>query len=425
MTRSHAGADPDGDADIDFAAVGFEPASTTFIADPYPVFGALRDRGRIHYYPPRRVHLLTRFDDVHLALRSRALGREYRHRYSPAEFGQPVADDRWPSWRESERWSLLNLEPPDHTRLRRLVSAVFTARSVAALRPAIEQISRRTLIAALGAANDRGAGDFDLIADYAQPYSVEVICALLGVPAEDGPRLLDWSHAIVKMYELHTAERQQVAAERAAEEFVGYVRELIAARRRRRQADLISELTAVADQGDRLTDDEIVGTVIVLLNAGHEATVNTIGNGMRALLTHPEQWQRITSGEIDPGTAVEELIRWDGPLQMFERWVLADVEIAGRPLRVGDRIGMLFGSANRDPARFHGADEFDIGRGDTTHIGFGGGMHFCIGAPLARLEIAVSLAQLRELAPQLTLAREPRYQPFFVIRGLTGLWVRS
>jgi len=411
-------------ADIDFAAIGFEPASAAFIADPYPVFGALREHSRVLYYPPRGVHLLTRFDDVDRALRSRALGREYRHRFSPEEFGQPAADDSWPSWRESERWSLLNLEPPDHTRLRRLVSAVFTAKSVAALRPVIEQISRRTLVAAIDATADRKPGEFDLIADYAQPYSVAVICALLGVPVEDGPRLLDWSHAIVKMYELHTAVEQQLAAERAAGEFVGYVRELIAARRLHRQDDLISELTAVADQGDRLTDDEIVSTVIVLLNAGHEATVNTIGNGMRALLTHPEQWQRIITRDVDPGTAVEEMIRWDGPLQMFERWVLADVELAGRQLRVGDRIGMLFGSANRDPARFPGADEFDIGRGDTTHIGFGGGMHFCIGAPLARLEIAVSLAQLRELVPQLRLAQQPSYEPFFVIRGLTGLLVR-
>ena len=152
--------------------------------------------------------------------------------------------------------------------------------------------------------------------------------------------------------------------------------------------------------------------------------MNTLGNGMRALLTHPDQWQRIVDGTVDPGTAVEEMIRWDGPLQMFERWVLADdVEIAGRRLGVGDRIGMLFGSANRDPARFPGADDFDIGRGDSTQIGFGGGMHFCIGAPLARLEVAVSLAQLRELTPGLTLAELPTYQPFFVIRGLTGLQV--
>ncbi|MEP6562256.1 MAG: cytochrome P450 [Nakamurella sp.] len=409
------------DADIDFAAVGFEPGSLAFIADPYPVFAAMREQGRVLYYPARGVHLLTRFEDVHRALRNRGLGREYRHRFSPAEFGQPAGDDSWPSWRESERWSLLNLEPPDHTRLRRLVSAVFTARSVAALRPAIDQISRRTLIAADGA----GGGEFDLIADYAQPYSVAVICALLGVPGADGPQLLGWSHAIVKMYELQTDEAQKVAAERAAGEFVDYVRALIAARRSHPKADLISDLTAVADQGDRLTDDEIVSTVIVLLNAGHEATVNTLGNGLRALLTHPDQWHRILAGEVDAGAAVEEMIRWDGPLQMFERWVLADVDIAGRRLAVGDRIGMLFGSANRDPARFPAADTFDIGRGDTTQIGFGGGMHFCIGAPLARLEIAVSLAQLREMTPNLTLTREPTYQPFFVIRGLNGLLVAN
>ena len=201
---------------------------------------------------------------------------------------------------------------------------------------------------------------------------------------------------------------------------------MIAARRRAPTADLITELIQVADQGDRLTDDEIVCTVIVLLNAGHEATVNTLGNGMRALLTHADQWQRVCGGEVEPMAAVEEMIRWDGPLQMFERWVLEDgVEIAGRQLRVGDRIGMLFGSANRDPARFPEPDVFDIGRGDSTHIGFGGGMHFCIGAPLARLEIAVSLAQLRASAPGLQLAAEPRYQPFFVIRGLTELRVHA
>ena len=220
------------------------------------------------------------------------------------------------------------------------------------------------------------------------------------------------------MYELQTAPAQQQAAEDAAAEFIDYTRALIAARRRRPEPDLITELIQVADQGDRLTDDEIVGTVIVLLNAGHEATVNTLGNGLRALLTHPDQWRRVLSGEVEPAVAVEEMIRWDGPLQLFERWVLADgVQIAGREFGIGDRIGMLFGSANRDPARFAAPDTFDIGRGDGTHIGFGGGMHFCIGAPLARLEIAVSLTQLRDAAPNLQLLAEPEYQPFFVIRG--------
>jgi unspecific monooxygenase len=400
----------------DLEQLGFAPADPAFIADPYPVFSAMRDAGSVLYYAPRDVYLLTRFEHVHAALRDRRLGRDFRHRYTPEEFGQPEPDDRWPRWVQSERWSLLNLEPPDHTRLRRLVSAVFTARSVTAMQPAVEQLSAEYLVKA------SDLGEFDLIADYAQPYSVAVICMLLGVPSTDGHRLLDWSHDIVKMYELSAGDDLKRAAEAASDEFVDYVRELIAWRRRNPQPDLISELTAVADRGDRLTDDEIVSTVIVLLNAGHEATVNTLGNGMRALLTHPRQWRRIVDGEVEPVVAVEEMIRWDGPLQMFERWVLADgVEIAGQRLVVGDRVGMLFGSANRDPARFVDADDFDIGRGESTHIGFGGGLHFCIGARLARLEIAASLAQLRELPGDLRLTAEPEYHPFFVIRGLTGL----
>ena len=403
--------------DIDFIAMGFDPSDPSFIADPYPVYDRMRELGPVLYYPPRGVHLLTRFEQVNAALRDRRLGRAYRHRYTDEQFGQRAPDLRWPRWTESERWSLLNLEPPDHTRLRRLVSAVFTARSVAALRPVVEQLSSD----ALNRLFERG--EFDLIADYAQPYSVAVICTLLGVPVQDGPLLLGWSHAIVKMYELHTGLEFKRAAERASDEFISYVRRLIRARRAQPQSDLISQLIQVADQGDRLSDDEIVCTVIVLLNAGHEATVNTLGNGMRALLTHPGQWRRVRSGEVDPTVAVEEMIRWDGPLQLFERWVLEDgVEIAGRRLGVGDRIGMLFGSANRDPARFPDPDRFDIGRGDATHIGFGGGMHFCIGAPLARLEIGVSLTQLRA-GPDLRLLQPPEYHPFFVIRGLTGLLV--
>ena len=421
------GADPEQGADP--ASVGFDPADPGFIADPYPTLAAMRGVGRVWYYPPRRLHLITHFDDVHAALRERRLGRAFRHRYTAAELGQPEPDDRWPRWTESERWSLLNLEPPDHTRIRRLVTAVFTARSIAAMRSMIEELSRATLRPLLDGASGVGGGSgeaWDMISTYAQPYSVAVICRLLGVPVSDGPRLLAWSHAIVKMYELRSTEAEQRAAERAADEFIGYVRDLIAVRRERSAGDLITELIEVADAGDRLTEDEIVCTVIVLLNAGHEATVNTLGNGMRALLTHPDQWRAIVGGDVEPVTAVEEMLRWDPPLQMFERWVLEDgVVIAGREFGVGDRIGMLFGSANRDPARFPHADRFDVARGESTHIGFGGGVHFCIGAPLARLELAVSLSQLRASAPGLQLAAEPEYQPYFVIRGLRALDVMT
>jgi len=181
----------------------------------------------------------------------------------------------------------------------------------------------------------------------------------------------------------------------------------------------------VADEGERLTVDEIVCTIIVLLNAGHEATVNTLGNGMRALLKHPEEWSRVTQGEVEPSIVVEEMLRWDSPLQLFERWVLEDdVLIGGRSFAIGERIGMMFGAANRDPLRFPDPNRFDAARGDSTHIGFGGGLHFCIGAPLARLELEVSVALLRTL-PGLRLVEEPSYQPYFVIRGLRALIVAS
>ena len=399
---------------------GFDPADPDFSAEPYPVLSLLRAAGPVVTYAPRRLYLLPRYAEVHAALRDRRLGRAFDHRYTAAEFGRPEPDQSWPRWAESERWSLLNLEPPDHTRLRRLVTAVFTARSVSRLEPQIAALAARHLDAALEKATD-GSG-FDLIADYAQPYSVAVICTLLGVPVVDGPRLLAWSHAIVKMYELHRTADQERAAEQAADEFLTYVGDLLAQRRARPADDLITALAEVADSGDRLTDDEILGTVIVLLNAGHEATVNTLGNGVRALLTHRDQWHRLTDGLVGPATAVEEMIRWDAPLQLFERWVLDDgVEFGGRRFAVGERIGMLFGSANRDPSRFPEPDAFLVDRGDATHIGFGGGLHFCIGAPLARLEIACSVEHLARRCPGLRMVEIPAFQPSFVIHGLQSL----
>ena len=176
------------------------------------------------------------------------------------------------------------------------------------------------------------------------------------------------------------------------------------------------------DEGDRLTEDEIVSTMMVLLEAGHEATVNTLGNGTRAFMHHPDQWRRVLNGDVEPRSAVEEMLRWDSPLQLFERWVLDEgVEIAGQPMAVGDEVAMLFGSAERDARRFDRPDEFDVGRNDPAHIGFGGGIHFCVGAPLARQEIEVSLVGLISRFPNLTLVEEPSYQPTFVIRGLTAL----
>ncbi len=351
-------------------------------------------------------------------LRDRRLGRNYTHRYTHAQLGQPEPDPRWAAFQQHEAWSLLCLEPPDHTRIRRLVAKVFTPRSVTALRPQIEGFS----VELLDACQDKQ--QFELLRDYAMPYSVAVICSMLGVPRADTQLLLDWSHAIVKMYELSTTDDVRTAANTAAEEYIAYTRALIAEKRRNPDGLLVSELVRVEDEGDVLTEDEIVSTTMVLLEAGHEATVNTLGNGVRALLHHPDQWQRVVRGEVGAKSAVEEMLRWDSPLQLFERWILEDgVEIAGESLAVGDEVAMLFGAAERDPRRFDDPDRFDIGRGDTAHIGFGGGIHFCVGAPLARQEIEVSLAGLASRFPDLQLVAEPEYQPNFVIRGLTGLHV--
>lgn len=407
---------------FDPAAVGFDPQDPAFIADPYPVYARMRELGPVLYYPARDLFLLNGFTEVNAALRDRRLGRDYRHLYTDSDFGQSGPDPRWAAFNASERWSLLNIEPPDHTRLRRLITKVFTARSIAALRPAIETLAAKHLTAALGAGGD---APIDLIVGYAQPFSVAVICTLLGVPLADGPRMLDWSHAIVKMYEFSTTDSERESADRAAGDFIAYVHQLIEARRAHPENDLISELVQVADEGEKLTVDEIVCTVIVLLNAGHEATVNTLGNGMRALLNHPDQWARVTSGEVAPAVVVEEMLRWDAPLQLFERWVLEEgVQFGGRTFAVGERIGMMFGSANRDPARFVDPDTFDAARGESTHIGFGGGLHFCVGAPLARLELEVSVSLLRDV-PGLRIAAQPAYQPYFVIRGLDGLLLRT
>lgn len=391
----------------------YDPA---FIDDPYPTLSRLRETAPVFRNERTGHWMLTRFADVHETLRDRRLGRVYHHRYTAAEFGQPEPDPRWAAFHQHERWSLLSLEPPDHTRIRRLVSKVFTPRSVAALEPAVGALSRELV------EECREMGAFDLLADYAQPFSVAVICSVLGMPRGDARQLLDWSHAIVKMYELRSSDESRARADRAAGELVDYTKALIESKRRVPDGSLISDLVEVVDGGDRLTDDEIVSTAVVLLEAGHEATVNTLGNGMRALLVHRRQWQRLIDGEVDPATAVEELLRYDSPLQMFDRWVLEPgVEIAGQPMAVGDRVAMLFGSAQRDPRRFDDPDRFDVGRGDPAHIGFGGGIHYCVGAPLARMELAIALTDLVQTLPNVEMAAEPVHHPAFVIRGLTEL----
>jgi cytochrome P450 len=398
----------------------FDPTAPEFLADPYPMLAELRENAPVFWHEELHRWFVSRHADVRACLRDRRLGRNFRHVGTEEEFGAETLDPRWQAFWDSERWSLLWLEPPDHTRIRKLVAAAFTPRSVEAMREPAQELARAQLEPFLE------SGRIDLLYDFAQPFSIAVICRWLGVPLDRHRDLLAWSHAMVKMYEFDTTEEQANAANAAAAEFQEYVLELIAERRRSPREDLVSGLVQARVDGGRLSDAEVVSTVIVLLNAGHEATVNTLGNGIRALMQHRDQWERLVNGEVAPAAALEELIRFDPPLQLFERWVLEDgVEVAGTPIPRGAKIAMLFGGANRDPRVFPEPDRFDVARANAAeHIGFGGGIHVCIGAPLARVELQAALRALVERCPRLDLAEEPRRTPAFVIWGLERVEVK-
>ncbi|GAA2462226.1 cytochrome P450 [Streptomyces lavendulocolor] len=395
----------------------FDPWSPAFVADPYPAYAELRARGRVHWFEPTRQFLVPRHADVSALLRDRRLGRTYRHRFTDEDFGRTPPPAAHEPFHTLNDHGMLDLEPPDHTRIRRLVSKAFTPRTVERLRPYVHRLAD-DLVGSLVA---EGGGD--LLGAVAEPLPVAVIAEMLGIPESDRAPLRPWSADICGMYELNPDEETAARAVRASVEFSAYLRELIAQRRASPGDDLISALIAAHDEGDRLSGQEMVSTCVLLLNAGHEATVNATVGGWWTLFRHPEQ---LAALRADPGlvpTAVEELLRHDTPLQLFERWVLDDIEIDGTVLPRGSEVALLFGSANRDADVFDRPDVLDLSRADNPHISFGAGIHYCIGAPLARMELAASMTALLRRAPALRPVREPERRPGFVMRGLEGLLV--
>ncbi|QDN79403.1 cytochrome P450 [Streptomyces sp. S1A1-7] len=395
----------------------FDPWNPEFVANPYPAYAELRERGRVHYYEPTDQWLVPHHADVSALLRERRLGRTYQHRYTHEDFGRTAPPPEHEPFHVLNDHGMLDLEPPDHTRIRRLVSKAFTPRTVEQLRPYVDRLANE-LVAGLVA-----AGGGDLLSDVAEPLPVAVIAEMLGIPESDRAPLRPWSADICGMYELNPSEETAEKAVRASVEFTEYLRELIAARRKEPGDDLISGLIAAHDEGDRLTEQEMISTCVLLLNAGHEATVNATVNGWWALFRNPDQLAALRGERSLIPTAVEELMRYDTPLQLFERWVLEDIEIDGTTVPRGAEIALLFGSANHDPKVFASPESLDLSRSDNPHISFSAGIHYCIGAPLARLELAASLGALLEKAPTLALAAEPERKPNFVIRGLEGLSV--
>ncbi|MEX2421058.1 MAG: cytochrome P450 [Actinomycetota bacterium] len=395
----------------------FAPHDLGFIADPYPAYAELRARTPVVFNEATAHWLVSRFEDVNALLRNRRLGRTYLHVATHTEMGH--ADP--PEW-HGPFWNLINagildMEPPDHTRVRRLVSKAFSPRFVEGLRPRVQAIMDSLID------DVAGAGEFDLV-QVAEPLPVTVIAEMLGVPEPDHHLLRPWSADICKMYELEPSLEMQQDAVRASTEFSEYLRGLARERRHGGGQDLISRLAQVVDEGEALSEDELVGTCVLLLNAGHEATVNSTLIGWWTLFRHPDRLKQLREDRTLLPSAVEELLRFDTPLQMFERWVLEPIELHGAVIPKGAELGLIFGSANRDPEAFEQPDELDLARDPNPHLTFGAGIHFCLGAPLGRQELQISFATLLDRFPNLELVEEPEWKPNYIIRGLQGLRVR-
>jgi cytochrome P450 len=381
------------------------------VADPYPAFSQARSVAPVQWHEGLGLWLAFTHAEANAVLRDRRLGRIWRDR-EPGE--------RFESFNLIHRNAILEMEPPHHTRLRRLISTAFARGHVERLRPWVEELAGRLVDGLIERSG--GSEPVDLLTGMAEQLPVAVIAELLGVPEADRPLLRPWSNAIVKMYEYDRTRQREDDAERAADEFVAYLRALAAERRKNPGDDLVSHLVSVRDaEGDRLTEDELVTTCILLLNAGHEATVNVTGNGTLALLRNPDQLARLRDDRALLPTAIEELMRFDSPLQLFERTATEDVVIGGVTVAAGQKIAALLGSANHDPAVFADPETLDVGRVDNPHISFGAGVHFCIGAPLARVELQASFGALLDRTSSLELGGEPVRRPEFVIRGLASL----
>jgi len=393
----------------------FSFSDPEFVADPYPELAKLRELDGPIWHEESQLYLAGKYKDANQVLRTRTLGRIF----SPRE-----PESEWETFNYLHSDSILDSEPPKHTRLRSLVMKAFNPRRIEELRPDVERITA-TLLERIRIKLAE-TKEFDLIADFAEPLPVMVIAELLGFPQSDEYLLRPWSQAIVKMYEPSPTEEEKAAARVASNEFAAYVHGLMVERQKNPGTDLISELALVEEQGEKLSATELIATCVLLLNAGHEASVNGFGNGMVAAMKTPQQWQKlIANPRAMADTAVDEFLRFDAPLHLFERTATEDTEIGGVMVPKGKKIAALLGSANRDENIFENADELDLSRSPNPHIGFGAGIHFCIGAPLARMEMTTSLPMLLEALGDLELTKEPERRPTFVLRGYESVPVRT
>jgi len=378
------------------------------VQDPYPLYTRARAAGPVLFWHDYGMHAAFDAATVTTLLRDRRLGRAP---LNPRTYG-PHMDD----WLRVEQYSMLELERPAHTRLRSLVLRAFTSRRIAALRPDMEAILDELL-------DDLPTGPFDLIPAYCTQLPVRIIARLLGVPEAIWPDLLAWSAAMVAMYQSGRTPAVEVAANTAAAEFAAFLRGYIKERRNDPRDDLITELIAAEENGEKLNMDEMISTCVLLLNAGHEATVHSLGNGVKCLLENDTPHSALAPDAI--AATVEELLRFDPPLHLFTRFAYEDIDLGTVRLRRGDEIALILGAAGRDPALWDAPDRFDPARAPQAHAAFGGGVHFCVGAPLARLELQLALPALFARLPHLRLTQTPSYADSYHFHKLDQLLVTA
>jgi len=393
----------------------FNPFDPDFRADPYPTYRRLREEDPIHtsILGPK---VLTRYEQCSAIVRDHRTGTDETKSNAYAEW---LAQGNEPLMRNEEASApFLMLDPPDHTRLRGLVSKAFTPKVVEGLRPRAQQLTDQLLDAAVA------RGEMDVIEDFAYLLPVTIISEMLGVPLEDHDTFKGWSRELARALDPEIVLPPDVIAarERASDEFMEYFRGLIAKRRADPRDDLVSALVAVEEQGDTMTEAELLSTLILLLIAGHETTVNLIGNGVLALLRNRAQFEKLSSDPSLAKSATEEVLRYDAPVQLTLRVAHEDLEFGDFAMPKGDMAILLLAAANRDPAAFDDPETFDITRDDPRHLSFSSGIHFCLGASLARLEGQVALATLARRLPTLELAVDrPEYKENLVLRGLASL----
>jgi cytochrome P450 len=397
--------------------VNLDPRDPIFRDDPYPIYHALQAAAPAFYWEQYGFWCFAAYDDVSALLRDRRFGRQILHLATREELNWPTPRRQLEPFQLVERYSLLELEPPAHTRLRTLINRAFVSRKVERLAPRIATLAHQLLD------KIEPWHEADLLSNFATPIPIITIAELLGVPTEMSTQLLDWSHKMVAMYQFGRGEAVENSAVEATNAFVAFLREHIVERQIHPADDLISQLIAAESSGFRLTRDELVSTCILLLNAGHEATVHAIGNGAKALLD--AGIDPLGAFATDQGTelVVNEMLRIDAPLHLFTRYALEDTFIRDIHLHRGDKIGLMLAAANRDPSQFYDPDRFDPTRSPNQNVSFGAGIHFCVGAPLARLELQIALPILFERLKGLHIARKPSYRDTYHFHGLEALIV--